>query len=75
MKFEYADLYRFLVSAGIVLLALSFLAPWLLLREPLDVLYAVADQEKLTEKSQELLSRKQDTLSWALEYVPNFQLL
>lgn len=74
MKFEYADLYRFLVSAGIVLLALSFLAPWLLLREPLDVLYSVPDQEKLTEKSQELLSRKQDTLSWALEYVPKLSI-
>lgn len=74
MKFEYADLYRFLVSAGIVLLALSFLAPWLLLREPLDVLYSVPDQDKLTEKSQELLSRKQETLSWALEYVPKLSI-
>lgn len=72
MKFEYADLYRFLVSAGIVLLALSFLAPWLLLREPLDVLYSVQDQKMLTEKSQELLFRKQDTLSWALGYISWF---
>jgi len=74
VKFEYADLYRFLVSAGIVLLALSFLAPWLLLREPLDVLYSVPDQEILTERSQELLFLKQDTLSWALKYISWFSI-
>lgn len=72
MKFEYADLYRFLVSAGIVLLALSFLAPWLLLREPLDVLYSASDQELLTDKSRELLLRKQDTLLQVLTIIPFF---
>ena len=72
VKFEYADLYRFLVSAGIVLLALSFLAPWLLLREPLDVLYSASDQELLTDISRELLLRKQDTLLRVLAFIPVF---
>lgn len=74
MKFEYADLYRFLVSAGIVLLALSFIAPWLLLREPLDMLYSASDQELLTDKSQELLLRKQDTLLLVLTIIPFFSI-
>jgi hypothetical protein len=75
VKFEYADLYRFLVSAGIVLLALSFLAPWLLLREPLDVLYSASDQELLTGKSRELLLRKQDTLLQVLTIIPVFSVV
>lgn len=72
MKFEYADLYRFSVSAGIVLLALSFLAPWLLLREPLDVLYSMSDQESLTKVSQGLLEKKQSSLALALTIIPFF---
>lgn len=72
MKFEYADLYRFSVSAGLVLLTLSFLAPWLLLREPLDVLYPVSDQELLTEMSQKLLEKKQNSLTLAFTIVPLF---
>lgn len=72
MKFEYADLYRFSVSAGIVLITLSFLAPWLLLREPLDVLYSATDQEVLTEMSKGILEKKQKSLALAFTTIPYF---
>jgi hypothetical protein len=36
-KFEFSDLYKFLVSAGIVLVGLAILLPWFYLKEPFDL--------------------------------------
>lgn len=37
MKFEFGDLYRFVVSLGVVLVSISILVPWLFLKEPFDL--------------------------------------
>lgn len=70
LKFEYGDLYRFLVSAAIVLTAIAFIIPWLFLREPLDILYTQPEFEAFTSESQEILLQKQRLLLLAILAVP-----
>jgi len=37
MKFEFGDLYRFIVSLGIFLISSAFVFPWLFLKEKLEL--------------------------------------
>lgn len=70
MRFEFQDINRFLVSCGIVLIALAALMPWLFLREPLEVIFSISEYEGLEEKSRALVDKKQITVGLALASIP-----
>ena len=76
-KFDYGDIYRFLVSAGLVLLALSILYPWFVLTGSDDLRISQLEYDALTENSKELFDRRinvHDTLICIIPYV-SFPLL
>jgi hypothetical protein len=63
-KLEFGDFYKFLVSLGSVLVALSLLLPWLFLRESFNALVSVSDISELTSSGQELVSHQQSSALW-----------
>ena len=66
---EYSDPYRFLVSAGIVLIGLSLLLPWLLLQVSLDIVITTVDLAQLTPAAQAIVERRQTSALWLIENV------
>jgi hypothetical protein len=68
-KLEYSDLYKFLVSLGIVLISLSLIVPWLFLRESFDALLKASDISDLTPTAQALLSYRQQAALWFVRNV------
>jgi hypothetical protein len=68
-KLEYSDLYKFLVSLGIVLIGLSLFAPWLFLRESFDALLKASDILDLTPTAQALLNYRQQAALWFVRNV------
>ena len=68
-KLEYDDFYRFIVSLGVVLMALAFLLPWLFLREPFDALVTVDDMSELTLTAQRLINIRQATALWFVQNI------
>lgn len=69
-KFEYSDLYKFLVSAGIVLIGLSILAPWFYLKEPFDLLVEKQKINLLTDQAQKVLQNRQNLISHSYNIIP-----
>jgi hypothetical protein len=69
-KFEYSDLYKFLVSAGIVLIGLAILAPWFYLKEPFDLLVEKQKISLLTEQAQNVITNRQNLISHSYSIVP-----
>lgn len=63
-KFEYAHLYKFLVSVGLLLLGLSIALPWLILRESGPLLIPEDDLKQLTGLAQRAIRRKQHDHFW-----------
>lgn len=70
MKFEFGDLYKFIVSLGVILLTLSILGPWLFLREPFDLQIKAADLTELTETAQKTIARRQEIVLIATKVWP-----
>jgi hypothetical protein len=68
-KLEYSDLYKFLVSLGVVLISLSLFVPWLFLRESFDALLKASDISDLTPGAQALLGYRQQTALWFMRNV------
>ena len=68
-NFEFADPYRFLVSAGIILIAVGLLLPWLLLQVSLDIVISTVDFDKLTSTAQEIVTRRQNSALWLINNV------
>ena len=66
---EYSDPYRFLVSAGIVLIGLGMLLPWLLLQVSLDIVISTVDLAQLTPAAQAIVNRRQTSALWLMENV------
>lgn len=58
-KLEYGDLYKFLVSAGIVLIGFSIFIPWIFLKEPFDLLVSEVELLALTKEAQLAISKRQ----------------
>lgn len=56
---QYTAFYKFLVSVGLVLIALGIVIPWLLLHESFDLLVKQADLSQLTPKAQETIRQRQ----------------
>jgi hypothetical protein len=74
-KLEYSDLYKFLVSLGIVLISLSLVVPWLFLRESFDALLKASDISELTPRAQALLIYRQQAALWFIRNVRWISLL
>jgi hypothetical protein len=69
-KLEFGDFYKFLVSLGSVLVALSMLLPWLFLRESFNALVGVSDISELTPSAQALVSHQQRSALWFVRNAP-----
>lgn len=68
-SFEYGDPYRFLVSAGIVLITIGLLVPWLLLQVSLDIVISTADLAQLTPVAQEIVVLRQSSALWLMRNI------
>ena len=73
-QLEYGDYYKFRVSVGIALIIVSFVAPWLFLREPFDLLLENTQLTHLTPTAQELVTERQHLLERIFWLVPWFSL-
>lgn len=71
-KFEYSDFYKFIASAGIALITLAALIPWLFLREPFDLFQTVDKISQLTPLAQQIILARQTTIQWILDIIPLF---
>ncbi|CAM2139591.1 conserved protein of unknown function [Pararobbsia alpina] len=76
MKFEFGDLYKFVVSAGFVLVGAAVIAFWLLLKEPFDLTLKDTDIRALTPVAQQTVRRRQeivaDLVAWSPWVAPAF---
>ncbi|GLX79188.1 hypothetical protein tinsulaeT_25280 [Thalassotalea insulae] len=70
MKFEFGDLYKFIVSLGVVLITISITVPWLFLREPFDLLKTEVEIKALTEVAQNVLHKRQTFVSYIFTFLP-----
>lgn len=68
MKFDFGDLYKFIVSAGLALAGISFLTLWLLLKEPFDLLVKESQLWHLTEVAQETIRYRQEIVAKMVRY-------
>jgi hypothetical protein len=74
-KFDYSDLYKFLVSAGIVLIGLSVLLPWIYLRESFDLIIEKNKLLLLTEQAQTIIKNRQNLVSHFYFLIPKISLV
>lgn len=58
-QFEYNDLNKFFVSIGIFLVGLTFLLPWLFLKENFDLLVKMEELNKLTPSAKSIIENRQ----------------
>jgi hypothetical protein len=72
MKFEFGDLYKFVVSLGVVLISLSVLAPWLFLKEPFDLFKTDAELKAVTEVARAAILSRQESVAFILKFIPWF---
>ncbi len=72
MKFEFGDLYRFVVSLGVVLISLSILVPWLFLKEPFDLFKTKEELEAITDIARSAILSRQQSIDWVLRFIPWF---
>lgn len=61
-QFEYNDLNKFFVSVGVFLIGLTFLLPWLFLKESFDLLIKVEDLNKLTTSAKTIIENRQSLI-------------
>lgn len=72
MKFEFGDLYKFIVSLGVVLITLSILAPWLFLREPFDLFRPESEINVLSDVAKAVVIKRQSAVSFIVSFIPWF---
>jgi hypothetical protein len=68
-KPEYSDLYKFIVSLGLILIAFAILLPWLFLRESFDSLVSASDIANLTPTAQTLITHRQNVALWIVQNI------
>ncbi|WP_114936269.1 hypothetical protein [Mucilaginibacter endophyticus] len=69
-KLEFSDLYKFLVSAGIILIALAILLPWFYLKEPFDLLIENNKILLLTKEAQSIIKERQSLIGTLYTTIP-----
>lgn len=75
MKFEFGDLYKFIVSLGVVLITLSVLIPWLFLKEPFDLFRHTAELNDLTKVARAAIEARQETVANLMTIIPVLSLI
>lgn len=60
MKIEFSDLYKFVVSLGMILILLAILGPWLFLRETFDLFVPEVELSELTNTAREAVLLRQE---------------
>lgn len=75
MKFEFGDLYKFIVSLGVVLITLSILAPWMFLREPFDLFRPEAEVNALSDVARAAVIKRQYAVSFIVGFIPWFSFI
>lgn len=68
-KPEYSDLYKFIASLGVIMIASAVLLPWLILREPFDNQIRVSEISELTKTGQTLIDIRQNTALWFIKNI------
>lgn len=68
-KPEYSDLYKFIVSLGVILIAFAVLLPWLFLRESFDSLINTTELATLTPTAQALMTHRQNLALWFVQNI------
>lgn len=59
MKFDFGDLYKFVVSAGLALVGMSILSVWLIFKEPFDLNVKESELLLLTPVAQDVIKYRQ----------------
>ncbi|MFZ3078865.1 MAG: hypothetical protein WA109_04190 [Bellilinea sp.] len=68
-KPEFSDLYKFIVSLGLLLIVFALLVPWLFLRESFDGIVSASEIEKLTLTAQTLILSRQNIALWFVQNI------
>ena len=68
-KLEFGDFYKFLVSIGIILIAISLILPWLLVQESYEPVLSDEEFNELQIQTQELLLKRNSIALWVLNHV------
>lgn len=69
-KLEYTDLNRFLVSIGLLMIVFSVFIQWLFLRENFDLLINTEELSRLTDRSVQILTKRQSNLIFLINVLP-----
>lgn len=69
-QLEYGDYYKFVASAGIALLVVAVVLPWIFLREPFDLAIEAAKIAQLTPEAQNIIHERQHLVALAINYIP-----
>lgn len=72
MKFEFGDLYKFIVSLGVVIISISVLVPWLFLKESFDLYKSEADLKSVTSVAHAAILGRQETVAFIVKFIPWF---
>jgi hypothetical protein len=75
MKFEFGDLYKFIVSLGVVLISASTIGPWLFLKEPYDLYRPAAEISKATPLARVAIAKRQNALLFIFRLIPPFAII
>ena len=67
---NFSDLYRFLVSLGIIFYVLAFTIPWLLYKDTTGYLIQSENFETLTEESKQIISQAQSSFNYWTSKIP-----
>lgn len=70
MKFEFGDLYKFIVSLGVILISFSALVPWLFLKEPFDLFKSEAELKAVSEVARAAIINRQETVGFIVKSIP-----
>lgn len=57
-KVEFSDLYKFLTSVGLIIIASSFLIPWLFMKQEIGLLISESQYNELIESSKNLTDNR-----------------
>lgn len=69
-QLEYGDYYKFVASAGIGLVVVAVVGPWLFLREPFDLAIEAAKLGALTPTARNIVVQRQQTVAVILHVIP-----
>lgn len=72
VKFEFGDLYKFIVSLGVVIISISILVPWLFLKESFDLYKSEADLKSVTSVAQAAILGRQEAVAFIVKFIPWF---